>query len=34
MIVNAMATAHGDPDLWSWERVSPDLIVFRMNRPV
>jgi len=32
--VNEMATAHGDPDLWRWERVAPDRIVFRMNRPV
>jgi hypothetical protein len=32
--VNEMGTAHGDPDLWCWERVSPELIIFRMNRPV
>jgi hypothetical protein len=32
--VNEMATQHGDPDLWSWERVKPDLLVFRMLRPV
>ena len=25
--VNEMATAHGDPDLWCWERISPDLIL-------
>jgi hypothetical protein len=32
--VNEMATQHGDPDLWSWERVAPDLIVFRTIRPI
>lgn len=32
--VNEMATQHGDPDLWTWERVSTDLVVFRMVRPV
>lgn len=32
--VNEMATAHGGPDLWRWQRVSPDLIVFRMNRTI
>ena len=30
--VNEMAAKHGDGDLWSWERVSGDLIVFRMLR--
>src|SRR4029453_8429837 len=30
--VNQMATVHGDPDLWSWERVADDRIVFRMLR--
>ena len=30
--VNQMATVHGDPDLWSWERVAADRIVFRMMR--
>jgi hypothetical protein len=30
--VNRMATQHGEPDLWRWERVRPDLIVFRMDR--
>jgi hypothetical protein len=30
--VNQMATVHGDPDLWSWERVGADRIVFRMIR--
>jgi hypothetical protein len=32
--VNEMATQHGEPDLWGWERVSADLIVFRMIRPL
>jgi hypothetical protein len=31
-LMNRMATQHGEPNLWSWERVRPDLIVFRMNR--
>jgi hypothetical protein len=31
--VNEMAKRHGEGDLWSWERVSPDRIVFRMSRP-
>jgi len=31
-LINRMATQHGEPDLWSWERVRPDLVVFRMNR--
>jgi hypothetical protein len=30
--VNAMATEHGEPDLWRWERKEPDLILFRMLR--
>lgn len=30
--VNEMASRHGDDDLWRWERVSTDLIVFRMVR--
>jgi hypothetical protein len=30
--VNEMATQHGDPDLWSWDRPSADLVVFRMKR--
>jgi hypothetical protein len=32
--VNEMATQHGDPDLWSWQRVAADHIVFRMVRDV
>ena len=32
--VNEMATQHGDPDLWCWERPSTDLIVFRMVRSI
>ena len=32
--VNEMASRHGDPDLWTWQRMSADLIVFRMLRPV
>jgi len=30
--INRMAKQHGDPDLWRWQRVAPDLIVFRMIR--
>jgi hypothetical protein len=30
--VNRMARQHADPDLWRWERVRPDLILFRMIR--
>jgi hypothetical protein len=33
-LINEMATQHGEPDLWRWERVAGDLIVFRMVRPV
>ena len=32
--INQMATRHGEPYLWSWERDRPDLIVFRMVRSV
>jgi hypothetical protein len=32
--VNQMATRHGEPHLWRWERERQDLIVFRMVRPV
>jgi len=32
--VNEMATHHGDPDLWRWERASRDLVVFRMVRSI
>ena len=31
-LVNRMSTQHGEPNLWRWERVRPDLIVFRMTR--
>ena len=30
--VNEMATQHGQPDLWCWERAASDQIVFRMVR--
>jgi hypothetical protein len=33
-LINEMATQHGDPDLWRWECVGSDRIVFRMVRPV
>lgn len=32
--VNEMAARHGDSDLWGWQRVSADRIVFRMMRPL
>ena len=32
--VNRMAKQHGQPDLWSWERRVPDLIVYRMTRSI
>lgn len=32
--VNEMANQHGDPDMWAWQRVSDDRIVFRMIRDV
>lgn len=31
---NRMAEAHDTPDLWFWERPRPDLVLYRMNRPV
>ncbi|HBZ70319.1 MAG TPA: hypothetical protein DEP35_11540 [Deltaproteobacteria bacterium] len=31
-LINRMATQHGEPNLWRWERVRPDRIVFRMTR--
>jgi hypothetical protein len=31
-LINRMARQHGKPNLWRWERVRPDLIVFRMTR--
>jgi hypothetical protein len=32
--INQMATRHGEPYLWRWERERPDVIVFRMVRSV
>jgi hypothetical protein len=32
--VNGFAAIHGDADLWTWERPSPDRVLFRMNRPI
>jgi hypothetical protein len=32
--VNEMATEHGEPDLWRWERKTPERILFSMIRPV
>jgi hypothetical protein len=32
--INRMAEEHGTPDLWYWERLSPDTIHFRMNRDI
>jgi hypothetical protein len=32
--VNRMATQHGEPDLWRWERRVPDLILYRMTRSI
>jgi hypothetical protein len=32
--VNEMATQHGEPDLWGWERTASEFIVFRMLRPL
>jgi len=33
-LINEMATQHGEPDLWRWERPKTDLVLFRMVRPV
>jgi hypothetical protein len=30
--VNEMATQHGEPDLWGWERPSPEVVHFHMVR--
>jgi hypothetical protein len=27
-LISRMATQHGKPNLWRWERARPDLIVF------
>ena len=32
--VNEMAAQHDTPDLWSWTRPRPDLVVFRMKREI
>lgn len=32
--INEMATLHGHDDLWEWERVAADRVVFRMLRPI
>lgn len=33
-LINAMASAHGLPEIWRYERLAPDFVVFRMLRPV
>jgi hypothetical protein len=33
-LINAMASSHGLHDLWRYERIAPDFVVFRMLRPV
>jgi hypothetical protein len=30
--INRMAKQHGEPDLWRWQRATPDLMIFRMIR--
>jgi hypothetical protein len=32
--INRMASQHGVGDLWRWSRTRPDLVVFRMTRPL
>jgi hypothetical protein len=32
--VNEMAALHGNSEMWTWQRVSPDRIVFRMLRDI
>lgn len=32
-LMNEMANHHGDSDLWCWERVAADRIIFRMLHP-
>jgi len=32
--VNEMATQHGDPDLWRFERIAPDRVAYRMIRSI
>jgi hypothetical protein len=33
-LINAMASSHGLHDLWRYERIAPDFVVFRMLRAV
>ena len=33
-LINAMASRHGLRDIWRYERIAPDFVVFRMLRPV
>jgi hypothetical protein len=33
-LINAMASRHGLYDIWRYERITPDFVVFRMLRPV
>jgi len=30
--INRLAAEHGEPDLWRWERPSPDRVLYRMTR--
>jgi hypothetical protein len=30
--INEMASRYGEPDLWTWERPSPDVVHWRMQR--
>jgi hypothetical protein len=32
--INRLAAEHGEPDLWKWERPSPDRVVYRMSRSI
>jgi hypothetical protein len=32
--VNEMASRHGEADLWTWDRPTPDRVVFRMRRAI
>jgi hypothetical protein len=32
--INRLAAEHGEPDLWKWERPSPDRVVYRMTRSI
>ena len=33
-LINAMASRHGLHDIWRYERIAPDFVVFRMLEPV